>query len=564
MSMARRSWSMVGILGAGLLAWGCGSGDATQGASARNGTQGPTYPTPPGLSPNPVVGAGGSAAVGIDGSFGAGQPDPGSSEGSGPNAGDHYQSVGTNPFVIAAHDPLSTFAADVDTASYDIFRRDVGYGLLPVPASVRLEEYVNYFAYDYPAPAEDAEHPFALALGAAQNPFRDDTLLLRVGIQGKLPPPWQKKPANLVFLVDVSGSMLAANKLPLVQQVLTETLGVLDPTDTISIVTYAGSTEVRLGPTPVAQSQVIVPVIEGLSAGGSTAGGAGITLAYEQAQAGFIEGGLNHVLLCTDGDFNVGLSSTEELVKLIVEKRKTGITLTALGFGIGNLNDAMMEAISNHGNGIYGVIGSSEQATRYVQERMLSTLVHIAKDMKIQVEFNPEQVYAYRLLGYENRAIADDDFRNDVIDAGDVGAGHRVTALYELVLAGGAIPEVAGAPEPEDGALYDGVVEVGAEELARVKIRYKTPGALESDPAFEVGAAVPIRAATLTHLELDADFRWAIAVAAFSEILKESPYAVPDRLSTIRQLVSAAEYAADPDKAEFVTLFDAAGTLLAR
>lgn len=255
---------------------------------------------------------------------------PGGRSDSYPNDGDSYEGVGTNPFVMTAHDPLSSFAADVDTASYDIFVRDIEHEALPQPDSVRLEEYVNYFDYDYLAPDDDAEHPFALHLDAAASPI-GDTVILRAGMQAVDPPPEEKRPTNLVFLVDISGSMTAANKLPLVKQVLGETLDLLDDTDTISIVTYAGSTGVALKPTPISERDAIEAVISSFEAGGSTAGAAGIDLAYAQAEEAFIEDGTNHVLLCTDGDFNVGPSSTEELVELIEEKRATGITLTVLG-----------------------------------------------------------------------------------------------------------------------------------------------------------------------------------------------------------------------------------------
>lgn len=476
------------------------------------------------------------------------------------NEGDKYTAPGTQPFVYTAHDPLSTFAVDVDTASYDLFRRDVNLGIRPQPASVRLEEYVNNFEYDYPAPEDGDEHPFAIALAAGPSVFDRDTVMLRVGIQG-MPPPNEKKPANLVFLVDVSGSMMSADKLPLAQQVLMETIGILDPTDTISIVTYAGSTAVRLGPTPASERGTIEDVIGSLQASGGTAGGAGLNLAYEQAARGFVEGGINHVILCTDGDFNIGPSSNKELLALIRDKRESGVTLTVLGFGIGNLNDSMMEAISNAGNGIYGVISSPQQASEYVANKMLSTLVHIAKDMKIQVEFNPEEVVAYRLLGYENRALADDDFRDDAVDAGEIGAGHRVTALYELVLRGGDVPVPEGAPKAIDGDTFDGETEVDASDLVLVKVRYKTPGASESDAAFEVAATLAPEAIAEGISDLDLDFQWALGVASFAEILKGSPYADPARLETIETIIQRPGHLEYADRAEFVQLFQKAQSL---
>ena len=460
--------------------------------------------------------------------------------------------TGANPFVITEHDPLSTFAADVNTASYDQFRQYMAAGSLPPAEGVRLEEYVNYFAYDYPAPAADSEIPFSISLAAAPTIMDRDTVLLRVGIQGKLPPEQEKNPTNLVFLIDVSGSMTSEDKLPLVQHTLRETLNVLDPSDTVSIVSYASDTRVRLEPTPVSDSVTLEAEIEGLAAGGSTAGAAGLDLAYEQAEAGFIEGGINHIVLCTDGDFNVGPSSTADLVALIEEKRETGITLTALGYGMNN--DPMMEAVSNAGNGVYGLITDEDQATKYVHERMLATLVHIAKDMKLQVEFNPDEVHAYRLLGYENRAIADEQFRDDLVDAGEIGAGHRVTALYEVVLVGNEIPAAEGAPAVDDGEAYAGEVEVAAEDLVLVKIRYKEPGAAAEDPASEVAQSLAASAVAESYTALDADFQWAIGIASFAEILRGSPYADAANLSVIQTIVERPVHADDPDKAEFARL----------
>ncbi|MCP4678700.1 MAG: DUF3520 domain-containing protein [Deltaproteobacteria bacterium] len=477
------------------------------------------------------------------------------------NEGDSYEKVGTNPFVMADHDPFSTFAADVDTASYDIFRRDINYGTLPQPAGVRLEEYVNYFTYDYPAPSTNDAHPFSISMDAAPNLLDNGTTLLRVGIQGELPPGFVKKAANVVFLIDTSGSMSSSEKLPLVRHTLTSALHVLEEGDKLSIVTYAGNTSVRLSPTDVSNRKTIEDAINSLGSGGSTAGAAGIDLAYNQAEAGFIEGGINHVVLCTDGDFNVGPSSDQERVALIEEKRKTGITLTVLGFGIGNLNDSMMEKLSNAGNGNYAVISSKSQANDYVEKRMLSNMVLIAKDMKIQVEFNPNHVLAYRLLGYENRAIADDDFRDDKVDGGEVGAGHRVTALYELVLTGQSVPEVDGAPEITSGDPVEGIRDVGPADMVLVKVRYKDVDATEADSAYEVSSTI-IEDQVMTSLSgADSDFRWAAAVAAFAEILKESPYADLDAIDGIATIVKEKNWL-DEDRVEFVDLFDQARSML--
>jgi Ca-activated chloride channel family protein len=426
---------------------------------------------------------------------------------------------------------------------------------------VRLEEYVNAFSYDYPAAAHDAEVPFNISLAAGPSFFERNSVTLRVGIQGKLAPPDEKRPANLVFLVDTSGSMQTSDKLPLVKEVLSHSLQVLEDTDTVSIVTYAGFVSVLLGPTPVAQDSVILAALAGLDAGGSTAGAAGIDLAYEQALAGFIEGGINHVVLCTDGDFNVGTSSTDELVEKIVEKRKTGVTLTTLGFGIGNLNDAMMEQVSDAGNGIYSVITSVADADQYAEESLLATMTHIAKDMKLQIEFNPAKVYAYRLLGYENRAIVDEQFRDDTVDGGEVGSGHRVTALYELVLQN-ELPAIEGAPDPLDGEASTEALEVAADDLVLVKVRYKAVDATETDPALEVNASLAPSDIAAEVTDLDADFQWASSVASFAEILKGSPFAGKSMLPAIQSALSNPAHDSHADRVEFRQLFSTAAPMM--
>jgi len=542
--MKRLTWT---ILGLGMVV-GCSAADhasdgADYGPAGANDGVYPSYPT-----------ASGGSTSGEDASAEDENEDSTAMGGA-----DQFEAVGTNPFVVVLHDPLSTFAADVDTASYDYFRTTVDAGYLPDPASVRLEEFVNYFSYDYPAPEPEAAEPFSIHLEAAANLVDRETTVLRVGIQGKVVPPSEKRPTNLVFLVDVSGSM--SEELDLVQEVLRDTTSLLDETDTISIVTYAGSVGTLLSATPVSQKDLILERINALVSGGSTNGAGGIQAAYAEAESAFIEGGINHVLLCTDGDFNVGVSSTDELEELIVEKRKSGVTLTVLGFGYGNTNDAMMERVSNAGNGIYGYIGSEQDASAYVEERMLQTIVHIAKDVKLQVEFNPEHVYAYRLLGYENRAIADEDFRDDIVDAGEIGSGHRVTALYELVLSQANLPAASEAPALGDGAVYAGAVEVSPEDLVLVKVRYKAPGASEQDPAAEVSATLT---PSQVHGELgsaDSDLQWAVAVASFAEILKQSPYADRSVLPAL-QLILSAQAARDEERATFQRLVGTAESLL--
>jgi Ca-activated chloride channel family protein len=576
MRMKHSVWLALGPALLGTLLGCSSSGDLAGEDDSAPAAQGPGKHSDPGGSSigatgNIAIGStagttssgGGAAAVGSAGKTATAGEEPMDASASGGEGSVDTEEprpiLPANPFVITEHDPLSTFAADVDTASYDIFTSSVSTGSLPPAATVRLEEFVNYFHYDYQPPAADAAQPFSISLAAA--PALDpSTLLFRVGIQGRM-PTLEKRPANLVFLVDTSGSMAAQNKLPLVQYTLTKALTVLDATDEISIVTYAGSTKVELAPTPVAQAGTIKAVINGLNTNGGTNGSSGIKLAYQQARAGYIEGGVNHVLLCTDGDFNLGLTANEDLVELITQERESGVTLTALGYGAAS-NDEMMEKVSNAGNGTYSVVYSQESADSYVEGRLLGNLEYIAKDMKLQVEFNPAKVYAYRLLGYEDREIADGDFRNDVVDAGEVGAGHRVTALYQLVLAGGAIPLSSTAPAPEDGALYSGPTEVGAEDYALVKVRYKAPDAGTTDEASEVNQTLGATGVADSWSALDADFQWAYAVASFAEILKDSPYATKSAINTIGNIIGQPVHDGVAEREQFRTSFAKAKTLL--
>lgn len=529
------------------------------GGVAQNGTAAPGVPAPAGtqfadpaaFAPAPGA-VGGIVADDVENSGASSVPEP---------VGPNFDAVGTNPFVFTLHDPLSTFAADVDTASYDVFRKDVGAGQLPPPDSVRLEEFVNFFDYDYPAPSKDDEQPFSISLAAAPHFVDGGTTLFRVGIQGKVLDDDGRKAMNLVFLIDTSGSMRSADKLPLVQRLLVDSLHLLSPADTVSIVTYAGSTAVALPATEASERDTIKQAINSLAAAGSTAGAGGIQLAYAEAEAGFVQGGVNHVILCTDGDFNVGTSDTDALVDLIEKEREGGVTFTALGFGSDNLNDAMMEAISNAGNGTYAVITDEQHAHDYVTDKLFSSLQFIAKDMKLQVEFNPEHVLAYRLLGYENRAIADQDFRVDTVDAGEIGSGHRVTALYELVLAGDELPNAPNAPEPEDGAEYEEPLEVQAEDLALVKVRYKDVDADADSPAYEVNQALAADAVAEDPDALDADFRWAVAIASFAELLKESPYANASWLPAIADEFDT-QKGRDDARARFTELFTKARPLI--
>jgi len=337
---------------------------------------------------------------------------------------------------------------------------------------------------------------------------------------------------------------------------------VLQPTDKVSIVSYASDSRVRLSATSVSDAKAIRAQIESLSASGGTDGGSGITLAYAEARKAFLKEGINHVILCTDGDFNLGVTSDDALVALIEQERRDGITLTALGFGERN-NDAMMERVSNAGNGIYSVIYSEDQAIQYAHRRMLSSMIHIAQDMKIQVEFNPKLVHAYRLLGYENRAVADDDFRDDSIDGGEVGAGHRVTALYELALKEADLPTGQSIPAVSRGESATLKPEIGAGELVRVKVRYEAPGSGENGVAEEVVESLAPDALIGDVSQADADTRWAVGVAAFAEVLRQSPYVLPDRVSELRSLF-VGHPQADGERAEWLRLFDTAVKLLGR
>ncbi|MEY4590763.1 MAG: hypothetical protein RL497_2839 [Pseudomonadota bacterium] len=476
----------------------------------------------------------------------------GSSSSSGALSGDKFIATQVNPFIATRYDPFSTFAIDVDTASYDVFYRGANdQGSLPNPDSVRIEEYVNYFKYSYPAPALDAVKPFSVTLNVVPNILDRATHVVRVGLKAAAPPK-QKKPVNLVFLVDVSGSMGSSDRLPLVKLLIKDALSILAPDDHVSIVSYSQNIILNLPTTAVADKNVIIAAVDALVADGSTNGGAGIQLAYKQAQAGYINGGINHVVLCTDGDFNVGTTSNEALVKLIETERKTGVTLTTLGFGAGNLNDAMMEKTSNAGNGIYSVITSEQHARRYVEERLLSNLLYVAKDVKIQMEFNPDLIRSYRLLGYEDRDIADADFRDDSVDAGEIGAGHTVTALYEVVLRAATQPLINNAPALKDGSKFTAKLEGAYDDLVLAKVRYKDVDATAATPAKEF--SVSIKNAEENITKADADLRWAVAMAAYAEILRHSPFADKTAIPQLESIFKE-QSVLDNDRKEFYRLF---------
>ena len=426
-----------------------------------------------------------------------------------------YDPIDENPFRSARQKPLSTFSIDVDTASYANTRRFIEQEhRLPPKDAVRIEELLNYFTYDYPGPA--GEHPFAIWTEVSTAPWNPAHRLVLLGLQGKRVATEDLPPNNLVFLIDTSGSMSRPNKLPLLRAAFKLLVGNLRPQDRVSIVVYAGSAGLVLPPTPGSDKERILRTLDQLQAGGSTAGGAGIALAYEVAQRGFLEDGNNRVVLATDGDFNVGASSNAAMMRLIEEKRDSGIFLSVLGFGTGNYQDSKMELLADHGNGNASYIDSILEAKKVLVSEMGGTLFTIAQDVKIQVEFNPARVKGYRLIGYENRLLRDQDFNDDTKDAGELGAGHSVTVLYELVPASSS-EELAGVDELkyQDWRLNDAATE--SEELLTVKLRYKRPGEEESRLITE-----PLEDRDVALARTSNDFRFATAVAELGLLLRDS------------------------------------------
>ena len=425
---------------------------------------------------------------------------------------EQYQAYADNPVFTVAETPVSTFSIDVDTGSYANVRRFLNGGQLPPKDAVRLEELVNYFPYAYPLPQGAA--PFGVSTELAVTPWNPQTRLLRIAIKASDRSVDELPPANLVFLVDVSGSMHRREGLPMVQGTLKLLVEQLRPQDRVSLVTYAGDSQVVLDSTPGIDKAKIRAAIDQLSAGGSTAGESGIQLAYQQASKHLIEGGINRILLATDGDFNVGISDFDSLKQLAADKRKTGVSLTTLGFGVDNYNERLMEQLADTGNGNYAYIDNLREARKVLVDQLGSTLATVASDVKLQLEFNPSEVSEYRLLGYENRALKREDFSNDKVDAGDIGAGHTVTALYEIVPAGSK-----GWLEP---LRYQASAQPASKsgELAWLRIRYKAPGEASSrllERPIARGEAKPVAAAS-------EDLRFAAAVAAFAQQLKDGRY----------------------------------------
>lgn len=429
-----------------------------------------------------------------------------------------YSRIDDSPFVRTSAQPLSTFSVDVDTASYANTRRFLRDGRLPPRDAVRIEELINYFHYDYPAPAKG--EPFSITTEIAASPWNARLQLVRIGLKTPAIDDAQVPARNLVFLLDVSGSMAEFNKLPLVQQAMGLLVEQLRPQDKVAIVVYAGDSGLALPATSGREKDAIRRAIARLEAGGSTNGASGIQLAYQVADANTIDGGINRVILCTDGDFNVGITSDGELTRLIERERGRGVFLTVLGFGMGNVKDATMEKLADRGNGNYAYIDSIDEARKVLVKEAGATLVTVAKDVKLQIEFNPATVAGYRLIGYENRLLGAQDFNDDRKDAGDIGAGHSVTALYEIVPAGVDVPGVAAAKvddlKYQARPTLDAAARTG--ELMTVKIRYKAPDQDQSRLLSRVlaGADHPFAA-------MPADFRWAAAIAGFGMLLREAP-----------------------------------------
>ena len=473
--------------------------------------------------------------------------------------GERYEGARDNPWRRTIDAPLSTFSIDVDTASYANVRRMLQqWGQRPPREAVRIEEFINAFDYRYPVPAADAEHPFSVSVDAGPAPWAPAHRLVRIGLQGHELSIDERPAANLVFLVDASGSMRDPQKMPLVKASLRMLLTQLGPSDRVAIVTYARGAELVLDSTAVTDTgrAGIASAIDGLSAGGSTNGEGGIRLAYRVAAASMIPGGANRVVLCTDGDFNVGVSGPDELQQLIEQQRRTGVFLNVVGFGTGNLRDDAMERISNHGNGVATYIDSLPEAEKVFVRGAVGSLVTIARDVKVQVDFNPGRVQAYRLIGYANRMLRDQDFNDDRVDAGEIGAGHSVTALYEIVPVGVEMPgRVDASKYRRPNAGEEPATDlVDSPELLTVRVRYQPPAGGES-----VRFDTPFTDAGATLEQTAGDFRFAAAVAGFGMLLRQSPDAGALDWAMVRRLAEPG-LADDPhgDRREFLALVRAA------
>jgi Ca-activated chloride channel family protein len=429
---------------------------------------------------------------------------------------EEYDHIAENAFRKVADAPLSTFSIDVDTASYSNVRRFLSGGRLPPADAVRVEELINYFSYSYPQPTDG--RPFSVITEVGAAPWNPANRLVHIGLQGKIISPAAEPDRNLVFLLDVSGSMDSANKLGLLKQAFSMLTRQLDENDSVAIVVYAGASGVVLEPTAGDNHGAILGALERLSAGGSTNGGAGIELAYRLARERFKPAAINRVILATDGDFNIGTTDRGSLIRLIERERKSGVYLTLLGFGMGNLKDSTMEQLANKGNGNYAYIDSADEARKVLVDELGATLVTIAEDVKIQVELNPATVASYRLIGYENRLLKDEDFNDDDVDAGEIGSGHTVTALYEIVPAG-AGADAAGGVDALKYQKKAGLSEAATSgELMTVKLRYKAPQG-------EASELISTTVSDDTDERTSENFRFSAAVAGFGMLLRDSKHA---------------------------------------
>ncbi|MCC9607160.1 VWA domain-containing protein [Blastopirellula sp. JC732] len=481
-------------------------------------------------------------------------PVPGQGEGPG-MSGDKFAHVEVNPFRAVADEPLSTFSIDVDTASYSKIRSYlVDYNQLPPQGAVRVEELINYFTYNYQAPTD--QHPFAANTEVAACPWNPDHRLVRIGIKGKEIDNANRPASNLVFLLDVSGSMDDPRKLPLLKQGMKLLVDQLGENDKVAIVVYAGAAGMVLNSTNGDDKSTIMEALDRLQAGGSTNGGQGIALAYQTAMENFIKGGVNRVILCTDGDFNVGVTSTSDLVTMAAEKAKSGVFLSVMGFGIGNHNDSMMEELSGKANGNYAFIDTMQEAKKVLVEQMSGTLTTIAKDVKIQIEFNPNKVSAYRLVGYENRVLANEDFNDDKKDAGEIGAGHCVTAFYEIVPASVESPvSTAKVDDLKYQSTREKTEAADSDELLTLKIRYKQPDEDESTLM-----SVAVKDSGHRFGEATGDFQFATGVAMFGMLLRGDEQDAKVNLDEITELVSN-NVGDDSYRGEFLKLVQATKTL---
>jgi Ca-activated chloride channel family protein len=469
---------------------------------------------------------------------------------------ENYEDVDPNPIHLVSEDPVSTFSIDVDTASYANVRRMLNEGRLPPRDAVRIEELVNYFRYDYPLP-QSREQPFSTNVTVAPSPWAEGRQLVHIGLQGYNIVPRERPRLNLVLLLDVSGSMAAENKLPLVQRSFRMLIDQLNAHDRVSIVVYAGAAGAVLEPTPGNEHARILAALDNLSAGGSTAGGEGLRLAYTLAEQNFDRNAVNRIIIATDGDFNVGIADPEQLQDFVSRKRETGIYLSVFGFGGGNYNDALMQRLAQNGNGVASYIDTLAEARRVLRDEMASNMFSIANDVKIQVEFNPQRVAEYRLIGYETRMLRREDFNNDLVDAGEIGAGHAVTAIYEITPVGGPT-----FTEPLRYQQEARPAPSTANEIAFLRIRYKLPG---SDTSRLIERPITNADGVSDIARAPEHARFAAAVAGYGQLLRGDPYLQRDY--DFDDVIALAQGARGRDefgwRAEFIQLARAAASAAA-